>query len=375
MTYEPPHRVPPRTPPRRKRRRRIPPRPAAHASRHARPPRIAEVYRARRRVLAGLYLALGLLLVAAALTSPTMSVKRMLLSGLAALPASEADLTLQTAAVPPGTNWLRAPVRSIEERLRALPWVRAASVSRRFPNTIEAQITARQPCVLVQTSAGLFEVDAEGVPIRRARPEIAGFQAEQPPMQGAASSAPTVSPLPSLGEGAGMRASPTPFAALLPAEFRPYFDRDGLLPNFLESPLFAPAAPVLSLTGARLPLVTLARPMTVQPGVPLNDTALSAAIDILQSAQRQRLVRIAKIEVDQSDNICLNMQDGVVVQLGQAEDFPQKLALVQRIYTWEPDIARRLVAINLSSPAWPAYTPRNLTPSAPLAAESGSVLR
>ncbi|HZP84857.1 MAG TPA: FtsQ-type POTRA domain-containing protein [Chthonomonadaceae bacterium] len=373
MTYEPPHRVPPRTPPRRKRRRRVPPRPAAHASRHARPPRIAEVYRARRRVLASLYVVLGLLLVAAALTSPIVAVKRVRLAGLAGLPASEADLTLQTAAVSPGTNWLRAPVRSIEERLRALPWVRAASVSRRFPNTVEAQITARQPCVLAQTSAGLFEVDAEGVPIRRARPEIAGFQAEQPPMQDAASSAPTVSPLPSMGEGAG--AGPTPFAALLPAEFRPYFDRDGLLPNLLEPPLFAPAASVPSLTGARLPLVTLARPMTVQPGVPLNDTALSAAIDILQSAQRERLVRIAKIEVDQSDNICLNMQDGVVVQLGQAEDFAKKLALVQRIYTWEPDIARRLVAINLSSPAWPAYTPRNPPTSTPLAAGSGSVLR
>lgn len=356
MTYEPPHRVPPRTPPRRKRRRRIPPRQTAHVPRHARRPRFAEIYRARRRVLAGLYVVLGLLLIAAALTSPTVAVKRLRLSGLTGLPASEADITLQAAALPPGTNWLRAPVRRIEERLRALPWVQSASVSRRFPNTVTAQITARQPCVLALTSAGLFEVDAEGVPIRRARPEIAGKLLAEP------SETPNAQ-------------RPTPFSALLPAEFRPYFDSDAPLPNLLEPPRPAPAAPVPLPADARLPLVTLSRPMTVQPGIPLNDTALSAAIGILQSAQREKLVRIAKIEVDQSDNICLNMQDGVAVQLGQAEDFAKKLALVERIYTWEPDIARRLIAINLSSPAWPAYTPRNPPPSTSLAVGTGSVLR
>ncbi len=112
----------------------------------------------------------------------------------------------------------------------------------------------------------------------------------------------------------------------------------------------------------RLPLIVLNRPESVRPGVPFQDAALTAAIQILRSARQDSMVRIAKIEVDQSDNICLNMQDGLSIQFGQVEDYPSKYALVRRIYSREPDIARKLVAINVSCPSFPACTPRSLLP-------------
>ncbi|HZO91053.1 MAG TPA: FtsQ-type POTRA domain-containing protein [Chthonomonadaceae bacterium] len=338
MAYEPPYtpyRPSSRPASRRKRRRqRVRAHPAPCASRSMRPRPIAEVYRRRRRALAVLYLLLGALLLTVAFTSPALSVKRIRLEGAEGLPAAEAEATVRAAALPPGINWLRAPVRALAARLRALPWVRTAQVTRRFPNTLQATITVRQPCVLVQTDAGLFEVDAEGVPIRPARKEMAGES----------------KPVPS---------APLPFS--LPASVGKLLWVDA--GPEAERLLDTPEPPAAERVGARLPLVALAGARAVQLGVALDDPALTAAIQIWQSARQDKMVRIAKIEVDQSGNICLNMLDGIPIQLGQAEDLPTKLALVRRIYAREPNIARRLVAVNLSCPSWPACTPRQPLPS------------
>lgn len=284
MTYEPPHtRHTGRHQPRRRSAATTASHPPRHTTRRRSP---GQVRRTRRIALLTLYTALGVELLAALLTSPVLEVKKVKVQGVGGLPAEESAATLQAAALPPRANWLRAPIRSTEAQLRALPWVHTAHIARRLPNTLEMTLTPRTPILQVQSGAARYEVDADSVPIRLARPEDAG----------------------------------------------------------------------------RLPLVVLQRPCELRPGVALQETSVRTALQVTQTIGPQILVRIAKIEVDQSDNMCLNMQDGIRIQLGQEDELPAKIALVQRVYAREPDIARRLIAMDLSSPAWPACTPRVATP-------------
>jgi cell division septal protein FtsQ len=248
---------------------------------------MAEVYRFRRRVLGVLYVTLCVLLVAALFTSPVFGIRHVQVAGITTLPDVEAAAVLRATALPPNTNWLRAPVTTLTNRLRALPFVQSADVSRRLPNRVEARILPRQSRLIVKVGDSHYEVDRFGVPIRAASQEA---------MQ-------------------------------------------------------------------RLPLVVLERPRPVHLGDPFNEDAVTAAIQILQSAQEAFPVRIAKIEVDQTDDMCLNMQDGLPILLGKADALPTKLALVRRIYAREPDVAHRLAAINLTCPTWPACTPRDADPT------------
>ncbi|HLV80205.1 MAG TPA: FtsQ-type POTRA domain-containing protein [Chthonomonadaceae bacterium] len=251
------------------------------------PHRPSVVRRVRRKVLIALYTALAVEVFAAALFAPALHVRRVRVEGLQGLEPAEAAQVLNAVQIAPKTNWLRAPVGRIAQRLRALPWVRAADVRRRLPGTVVAAIALRQPVLLAQSGADWMEVDEAGVPIRRARP----------------------------GEA------------------------------------------------ARLPSLVLDRPLPIRPGVPLRDEAVKAAMRAYGAFRKGAGIHIAKIEVDQSGNICLNMQDGVAVQFGNTEELAPKIALLQRIYAREPDIAQRLIAIDISCPTWPACTPRSVLTS------------
>ena len=114
-----------------------------------------------------------------------------------------------------------------------------------------------------------------------------------------------------------------------------------------------------------LPHVVLHQEIVAQPGFAVQDTALAGAIHILQmlpqnsaNTVQENRVNIAKIVIDQSDNICLNMRDGMEFKFGQADDLAAKVALVRRVYAKDPAIGQMLASINLSSPSAPACTPR-----------------
>lgn len=99
------------------------------------------------------------------------------------------------------------------------------------------------------------------------------------------------------------------------------------------------------------------------PGAALTHGVVSALKQILQSGTAQHALRIAKIEIDHSRDMCLNMKDGLDVRLGQPDQIANKLALVQRIYARQPDVASSLARLDVSCPSAPACTPRVSAPS------------
>jgi hypothetical protein len=85
--------------------------------------------------------------------------------------------------------------------------------------------------------------------------------------------------------------------------------------------------------------------------------ALSAAAFCASNAHGKPL-SVAKIEVDQNGDMCLNMVDNVAIRIGQNDQLDTKLSLVRRIYNERPDIGAEVESIDLRFPEAPACLPR-----------------
>lgn len=114
----------------------------------------------------------------------------------------------------------------------------------------------------------------------------------------------------------------------------------------------------------RLETIALKKARLLQPGKLLNDLVLLSAMEIAAKWRTSPATGIRKIEVDQNDDICLNMQDGVTVALGQNDELTEKLARLHDIYKQGSDIGQKLAAINLTVPSAPAVILRNVVPPA-----------
>jgi cell division protein FtsQ len=249
--------------------------------------RIADVRRIRRQVLFSLYVVLAGETVAAALTTPLLHIRQIEVSGAESLPPAEIANVLAAAKLPNGTNFLLAPVNREQARVRALPWVRSATVHRHFPYSVTVAMTLREPVAQVQTTNGIWEVDSAGLPIRSVRSEMA----------------------------------------------------------------------------SRLPMIVWQQPTVVKPGTVFGDKTLQSALEVSRWAQKETAVHLAKIEVDQSDNICLNMKDGIPIKFGPDSELESKQTLVVNLYRRDPDIAQRIQQIDVSCPSDVACTPRVILPT------------
>lgn len=110
---------------------------------------------------------------------------------------------------------------------------------------------------------------------------------------------------------------------------------------------------IASAASAGLPLVTLNDIAAARCGSRIHDEGLAAATHILQKLSDLPGGGIPKIEVDQNRNLCLNMQDGMSIQIGQTENIDAKIDMVRRVYTRRPDVARALARIDLTCPSAP----------------------
>ncbi|HEV2928507.1 MAG TPA: FtsQ-type POTRA domain-containing protein, partial [Propionibacteriaceae bacterium] len=119
--------------------------------------------RPRRRLVVLLLLSVVVLLGGAAWLayfSPLLVVRQVAVSGQQQL---RADQILAAAQVPMGTPLALQDVDAIARRATTLPAVRAASVSRTWPDTITVTVTERRPVLAVRQASGFALVDPEGV--------------------------------------------------------------------------------------------------------------------------------------------------------------------------------------------------------------------
>jgi cell division septal protein FtsQ len=257
------------------------------------PIKFADVDRKRGHTLIVLALLCGAELLFALFNAPALNVRHTKIEGItdgSSLTQDEIRITQNAAALPAGTNWLRAPVGQIHANLASLPWLRSATVGHSFPMDINIVVEPRAPAYSLITAAGRFEMGADNTPIRQLRREM----------------------------------------------------ENRLKPIFLNSS----KAPKL--------------------GAVFADTATDTAAQILHRTQADAVLRIAKIEIDQSTNIWLNMSAGIRVKFGLCDDVDKKITMLRKLLSHEREA--RFSEINLSCPDWPAGTLKNSGNNGTLAA-------
>jgi len=72
---------------------------------------------------------------------------------------------LNAIAVTRGTPILAVDPAEAKQRLEAVPWIRSASVERRFPDTLHIRLVERQPLAFWQRHGKLVLIDRDGVVI------------------------------------------------------------------------------------------------------------------------------------------------------------------------------------------------------------------
>ena len=118
----------------------------------------------RRRPWLVALLLLGVLLLGGAVWvayfSPLLVVRKVAVAGNQQL---RSEQVVAAAQVPLGVPLARQDVEAIAQRATTLPAVRAASVTRTWPDTITVTVTERRPLLAVRQPGGFAVVDADGV--------------------------------------------------------------------------------------------------------------------------------------------------------------------------------------------------------------------
>jgi cell division protein FtsQ len=104
--------------------------------------------------------------------SSVLAVSGVRISGADTVPLATIE---QTAAAPIGTPLAKVDLRSIADRVRTIPAVADAQVTRAWPNKIVIVATERVPVVVVTDGSRYELVDATGTSYRRAPDRPAGL--------------------------------------------------------------------------------------------------------------------------------------------------------------------------------------------------------
>ena len=151
-----------------------------------------------------------------------------------------------------------------------------------------------------------------------------------------------------------------PFALLIKGKEIYEADYDGI-----------PIRPTRLTAKNRLPLIRLPGDTAVSPGTPLSQDSAMSALQILKNAHYHPLIRIVKIDIDQTGNLCLNMMDGIAIQFGLPENIPAKMEFVQKVYQCSTP-SKKVVSINISCLEHPVCVERSLLPVTATASVSGA---
>jgi len=109
--------------------------------------------------------------------------------------------------------------------------------------------------------------------------------------------------------------------------------------------------------GARVPLIEIAGCSEIRSGRKASSPKVRCALKVLDYARKERL-KISKISVDPSGDICLNMESQFRVKLGQPDEISRKMTLLRRTLAYRPSIAREAIYVDLSCPSAPVWKPK-----------------
>ena len=121
---------------------------------------------------------------------------------------------------------------------------------------------------------------------------------------------------------------------------------DGLAFHFTDGPVRG------------IPTVELPNCERIEEGRKLQSQAAKCALAALSCARRERL-GVRKISVDPLGDMCLNMEDGFYVKLGQPDDIARKMSILRTALACRPSIGREAVYIDLSCPSAPVWKPKS----------------
>ncbi|MBO8128616.1 MAG: FtsQ-type POTRA domain-containing protein [Peptococcaceae bacterium] len=115
--------------------------------------------------------------------SPLFEIQALVVKGNRLLTKEE---ICAAAAIVKGTHIFKTKLAAAEKRVEALPLVKDAEVHRDLPSTVVISVRERQPLALVYIDGAFWEVDEEGIPLRKAElisqelPVITGITVDQP---------------------------------------------------------------------------------------------------------------------------------------------------------------------------------------------------
>ena len=104
-------------------------------------------------------------------------------------------------------------------------------------------------------------------------------------------------------------------------------------------------------------LICAANSGKIKVGQKVCSTDVRHALKVMEQLRREHLTA-AKISVDPEGDICLNMGSDFYVKLGQPEEIPRKVSLLQRVLSWEPMIAQKALYLDFSCPSAPVWKPK-----------------
>lgn len=106
------------------------------------------------------------------------------------------------------------------------------------------------------------------------------------------------------------------------------------------------------------PLVVLPAGSITSDGKCTAKKSVKSAIECLRVC-REYKIETKKISVDLEGNVCFNISDGLYAKLGQPVNIREKIAKIATMLQKEPDIAERIIYIDVSCIEFPVVKPKS----------------
>ena len=106
-----------------------------------------------------------------------------------------------------------------------------------------------------------------------------------------------------------------------------------------------------------LPVLMVAKCDPIKVGKTASSAGVQDALEALKYVHKERLT-VNKISVDHDGDMCLNMESGFYVKLGQPEDVAGKMSILRRTLVYKPSISRDAVYVDISCPRAPVWKPK-----------------